>query len=358
MRVVRLVVTPAEAGRRVDQVLAARGDLGSRARVQLMLRAGRVRVNGVARKPSYVLRPGDTVTAAVEPAAPAPDVMPVAAEKPLDILYEDGDVLVVNKPAGVVVHPAPGHRRDTLVNGLLHHLGGRAANGGGPDPGEWTGPLASRPGIVHRLDKDTSGALVVAKSLAAHEHLARQFRERTVTKEYLAVVRGRMPARDGLIDRPIGRHPRERQRMSVRSRRGRSALTRYAVRADYGIASVVRLLPTTGRTHQLRVHLAAAGHPIVGDRLYGRSRSRDRAVPGGPADALAHFARQALHASRLEFSHPRSGERVRVRAPLPADLRDLLALLRASAERGSAAATKPGSRGGKEKKRSGLTAPW
>jgi 23S rRNA pseudouridine1911/1915/1917 synthase len=333
MRVVRLVVTPAQAGKRVDQVLAARGDLGSRAQVQLLLRAGQVQVNGVVRKPSYVLRPGDEVTAAVEPAAPPSDVMPVAPEEPLDILYEDGDVLVVNKAAGVVVHPAPGHGRDTLVNALLHHLGGGTVNGGRPDPEEWAGPLATRPGIVHRLDKDTSGALVVAKSFAAHENLARQFRERTVTKEYLAVVRGRMPAREGLIDQPIGRHPRERRRMSVRSRRGRAAVTRYAVRADYGFASVVRLFPTTGRTHQLRVHLAAAGHPIVGDRLYGRARSRGRVVPGGVADALVHFARQALHASRLEFSHPRSGERVRVRAPLPADLRALLALLRA--ERGA-----------------------
>ncbi len=367
MHVLRLVVTPVQAGQRLDRVLAASGVLGSRARVQALLRAGRVQVNGVARKASYVLRPGDAVEAAPERPTQASTMVPEAEARPLDILYEDEDVLVVNKPPGVVVHPAPGHRSGTLVNALLHHVGGGAAaacragldsataDGSRPGqwadapafrpgqwadahtfrPGQWADAPAFRPGIVHRLDKDTSGVLVVAKSPAAHEHLARQFRERTVAKEYLAVVRGRMPGSEGVIDRPIGRHPRERQRMSVRTRRGRAALTRYAVRDNYGVASVVRLFPTTGRTHQLRVHLAAVGHPIVGDQVYGRWRLRGRAVPGSAADALAHVTRQALHAARLEFTHPRSGTRMRLRAPLPRDLQDLVAVLRA--EYGAAA---------------------
>jgi 23S rRNA pseudouridine1911/1915/1917 synthase len=342
--VVRFAATDAEAGERLDRVLAGRGAFGSRARAQALLRRGHVRVNGVLCKASHVLRAGDAVTAVlacVEGLADG-DGVPAPEDLPLDIRFEDADLLAVNKAPGVVVHPAPGHPRGTLVNALLHYLG--AAPGGG---------ARERPGIIHRLDKDTSGIILVAKTAFAHERVARQFKERSVCKEYVAVVRGRLPAGEGTIDRPIGRHPRERQRMSVRSRRGRESVTRFVVAEDYGAATVVSLFPSTGRTHQLRVHLAAIGHPIVGDRLYGGSaRRRDdrRAAAGAGATRgrghgtsasrsvpglLAGFPRQALHAAAVEFSHPRSGERVQVQAPLPGDLAGLLEALRA--ETGAAA---------------------
>jgi 23S rRNA pseudouridine1911/1915/1917 synthase len=318
---VRLVASAAESRQRLDKVLG--GKLGSRAQAQALLRAGLVRVDGLARKASYIVRAGDVVeavrdVAASAGAAPAPEALP------LEVLYEDRDVLVVNKAPGMVVHPAPGHPRGTLVNALVHHLGTRPAGG-----------AIVRPGIVHRLDRDTSGVLLVAKTLAAHESLALQFQERTVRKEYVAVVRGRMPAREGLIDRPIGRHPRERKRMSVRTHRGRAALTRYVVHRDYGVASVLRLHPHTGRTHQLRVHLAAVGHPVVGDRVYGGSGGRGRGARAAVLDALAQFPRQALHAARLAFVHPGTGEMLRVEAPLPADMRGLIALLGRHADGGA-----------------------
>lgn len=324
--VVRVVATAADEGLRLDKLLAASGSVGSRARAQALLRAGNVSVDGVPRKASYSVRPGDVVEARMPPASASPGgaVTPEAEPLPLDILYEDTDLLTLNKAPGLVVHPAPGHWRGTLVNALVHHMGDVPAGG---SPG--------RPGIVHRLDKDTSGVLLVAKTAAAHERLAVQFKERTVRKEYVAVVRGRMPAHEGTIDRPIGRHPRLRQRMSVRTRRGRQSMTRYVVKDDYAAASVVRLFPTTGRTHQLRVHLATIGHPIVGDAVYGRARGQRHGAGGSVAAALAGFPRQALHAACLEFTHPRTGERMRVRAPLAPDLRRLLAVLRA--EYGAAA---------------------
>src|SRR5262249_30688863 len=191
---------------------------------------------------------------------------------PVTVLYEDADVLAIDKPPGMVVHPAPGARRGTLVNALLHRLGSLAGVG---EP--------ERPGIVHRLDRDTSGVLLVARSARALEALARQFRERTVEKRYFAVVRGRLEPEAGVIDRPIGRHPHERKRMSVRSRRGRPAVTRWQVVERLPGATVVRLAPETGRTHQLRVHLAAAGHPIVGDAVYGARRGRPAADAAGVA---------------------------------------------------------------------------
>ena len=315
-RLVRVIAGAADSRQRLDKVLG--GTLGSRAQAQALLRAGLVRVGGVARKASYIVRAGDVVEAMRDVVAPGAPDAPAPEALPLEVLYEDRDILAVNKAPGMVVHPAPGHPRGTLVNALVHHLGARPAGG-----------AATRPGIVHRLDRDTSGVLLVAKTLAAHESIARQFRERTVRKEYVAVVRGRMPAREGVIDRPIGRHPRERKRMSVRSHRGRVALTRYAVQRDYGVASVVRLQPHTGRTHQLRVHLAAVGHPVVGDRVYGGSGGRPRGVRVAVLDALARFPRQALHAARLEIVHPGTGVAVRLEAPLPADMRGLIDLLRA-----------------------------
>ncbi len=298
-----LRVPPAAAGARLDRFLAEAPGVGTRSQAKRLIDAGRVRVDGAPRKGAYALRAGARVEVALFSPEPT-DVAPEAL--PLDILYEDDDVLAVDKPPGMVVHPAPGARRGTLVNALAHRYG---AGAGAPE----------RAGIVHRLDRDTSGVLLVARTTAALEALARQFRERTVEKQYIAVVCGRLSGTSGIIDRPIGRHPRERKRMSVRTRRGRAAVTRWTVLERFAATTLVRLRPETGRTHQLRVHLAAAGHPIVGDAVYGGRR-------GDPA-----FPRQALHAQQIRFAHPRTGVAVTVRAPLPADLEGLLAALRQTA---------------------------
>jgi 23S rRNA pseudouridine1911/1915/1917 synthase len=301
-----LVVPADAAGMRLDRFLSTAPGVGTRSQAKLLIDAGCVRVDGAARRNARPLRAGARVEVELrvaEPLAVEPEALP------LRVLYEDEHLLAIDKPAGMVVHPAPGARRGTLVNALAHRLGA-LPGAGAPE----------RPGIVHRLDRDTSGVLLVARTVAALEALARQFRERTVEKRYLAVVRGTLTPATGRIDRPIGRHPRERKRMSVRSRRGRAAITRWAVVERLPGATVVRLAPETGRTHQLRVHLAAAGHPIVGDRVYGARRAGRDAVPA--------FPRQALHAEEIGFTHPASGARLLVRAPLPPDIEDLIARLR------------------------------
>lgn len=283
--------------RRLDRYLADVGAWGSRARVQRLIAAGRVLVDGAVAAADTIVRPGQEIRVA-DDSAP----MPVSAVEPeaipLVILHEDERILVVNKPAGLVVHPASGHWRGTLVAALLHH---------------WRGPRPGldpeRLGLVHRLDKDTSGVLVVAKDADALEQLGAQFRARTVEKEYVAFVFGRPAATAGVIDAPIGRHPVHRKQMAVRAG-GRPAVTRYEVVAADAEIAMVRLWPRTGRTHQIRVHLRALGHPIVGDAVYGKD----------PAGATARVGRQALHAARLTFCHPESGERVSFVADLPADL--------------------------------------
>jgi 23S rRNA pseudouridine1911/1915/1917 synthase len=250
------------------------------------------------------VRPGDELDAT----PPEPVASPLAAEPiPLAILHEDADVIVVDKPAGLVVHPGAGHAGGTLVNALLHHCGDLAGVGG-----------VLRPGIVHRLDQGTSGVLVAAKRDEAHAALATQFHDHSVLREYRALVRG-LPRRDaGRIDRPIGRHPRDRKRMSVHSRRGREARTAWQVlrRFPNSERTWLAVFPETGRTHQIRVHLASAGLPIVGDSVYGRARRGGRGLE-----------RPALHAQVLGFTHPRTGEQLRFEAPLPADLEQLLASL-------------------------------
>lgn len=283
-------------------MLGAMPDVGSRSQAKQLADAGRVRVDGAVRKAGHVVHGGATV----EVTLPAPETTTLEAEPlPLVVLYEDDDVIALDKPPGIVVHPAPGARRGTVVNALVHRFG------------LLTGLAPERPGIVHRLDRDTSGVLLVARTHAALEGLARQFRERTLHKRYLAVVHGRLEPRAGMIDRPVGRHPRERKRMSVHSRRGRAARTRWEVVERLAGATLVRLFPETGRTHQIRVHLAALGHPVVGDRLYSTRRSTGIAAP-----------RQALHAEQIEFAHPRTGDAMVVGAPLPPDLENLLVRLR------------------------------
>jgi 23S rRNA pseudouridine1911/1915/1917 synthase len=307
---------PADAacsGIRLDVFLAERLPDCSRSFAGHLIATARVKVNGHVRKPSYRLKAGDVVSGQL----PAPQPCGFQPEPiPLAILYEDPQILVINKPPGLVVHPAPGHYTGTLVNGLLYHC---------PDLGAIGTEI--RPGIVHRLDKDTSGTLVVAKNAAAMEHLAAQFKNRLVRKVYLALVHGEMAAESGTIRLPVGRHPVDRKRMSTRSRKGREAETGWRVARRLGGFSLLELHLKTGRTHQIRVHCAAIQRPIVGDPVYGRQKPTAN-TPGLHA-LLAPVRRQMLHAWRLEIDHPRSGERMAFESPLPEDMERLIAGLEA-----------------------------
>jgi 23S rRNA pseudouridine1911/1915/1917 synthase len=295
-----IIVDAGGARQRLDRYLAARGQWGSRSHVQQLIADGRVRLDGRSAKAGALLRPGQTIE--IEVVAPAAPAGVEAEAIPLEVLYEDHWLLVLNKPPGMVVHPALGHRHGTLVSALLHHWRGTPP---GLDP--------LRPGIVHRLDKDTSGVLVVAKDLDTLADLGAQFRKREVEKQYVACVWGRVRQPSGIVSQPIGRNPVHRKRMAVRAG-GRAAVTRFEVVERFDDVTFVRLYPQTGRTHQIRVHLAALGHPIVGDAVYGRARRHD---------ARAQISRQALHAEQIGFRHPHTGMRVRFVAPLAADLRAL-----------------------------------
>ncbi|MGD2069837.1 MAG: RluA family pseudouridine synthase [Gemmatimonadota bacterium] len=305
-RAVVLEVAPDEAGERIDVWLAGRLSL-SRTRIQKLVAAGQVRVDGEVPTKSDPTEGG----ASVEVTIPAPE--PARAEPedlPVDIVWEDADLLVVNKAAGMVVHPAPGHRTGTLVNALLHHVEDLSGIGG-----------TLRPGIVHRLDKDTSGLLVVAKSDPAHRRLSDALRRRRVKRLYRAATWGHLEEEPLKIDAPIGRDPADRKRMAV-VEDGRRAITRVRVRERWQAAELLDVALQTGRTHQIRVHLAHLGHPVVGDQTYGPGWERGL---GGPhrrwARELARRTpRQFLHATGLAFDHPLTGERMRFRVSLPADL--------------------------------------
>jgi 23S rRNA pseudouridine1911/1915/1917 synthase len=289
----------ADRGRRLDVVVAERFPRYSRSRVATLAVRGQVLVDGRPRKPAFRLRAGQQVSVL----APSSDPVAVTPQPiPLAIVHEDADVLVIDKPAGMTVHPAPGHRSGTLVNAVVAHV---------PHLSGIAGPL--RPGIVHRLDKDTSGLLVIAKTDAAYRSLVAQLRARTVTRVYLALARGAVRRERGAIAAPIGRHPVHRTRMAVVSR-GRPAVTHFSVLERLPGATLVECRLETGRTHQIRVHLRHIGHPVLGDPVYG----------GGGAG----IDRQALHAARLEFTHPRTGERIVCTAPLPEDFAKLLGILR------------------------------
>ncbi len=297
---------------RLDAWLAAQVPSLSRARWQELIRDGQVLVNGRQAKPSQKLHEGDRVEYAVPPPRPAAIE---AEDLPLDVLFEDRDILVVNKPAGLVVHPAPGHDSGTLVNALLHHCGDPAT--GGTSLQGIGGEL--RPGIVHRLDRDTTGVLVVAKNEQALNGLAAQFKGRRVRKEYAALVWGELRPPSGTVETLIGRNPHNRKKMSARPAAGRPAVTRYETVERLGPVSLLRVRIETGRTHQIRVHLSHLGHPVVGDTQYGRARAAALPAPA---------ARQMLHAERLAFAHPRTGRELEFTAPLPADLRELVRALR------------------------------
>jgi 23S rRNA pseudouridine1911/1915/1917 synthase len=298
----RLAVGPDEAGRRLDAVVGGLDEVGSRAEAQRLIEAGRVLVDGRAVPKRHLLAEGESVD--VRPAAPPPaGIEP--EDVPLTVRYEDEHLLVVDKPAGVVVHPSAGHRGGTLVHGL-------AARdiAGGRDP--------ARPGIVHRLDRDTSGLLVVARSERAHRRLQRMMRDRLVDRRYLALVHGAAPPAL-TIDRTVGRDRRVRTRMAVGAADGREAVTHLRRLEELGRFSLLEARLETGRTHQIRVHLESVGHPVVGDRVYGRRPER------------LGLDRQFLHAARLAFPHPETGEPVEVESPLPADLRAALARARGEA---------------------------
>jgi 23S rRNA pseudouridine1911/1915/1917 synthase len=301
-KIQKLAVAAGDAGRRLDLFLAERIPSLSRARIQELIREGRIRVGGRQAKASHRLAAGEDIEAEVRP-RPAP--VAAAEDLPLELLLVEDDFVVVNKPAGMVVHAGAGHTHGTLVNALLHRLGSLSGAGG-----------ALRPGIVHRLDRETSGAMVVARTDAAHERLAAQFKSRNVRKIYLALVHGKMPQDSGSITLPISRDPRRRTRMTARGRAGRHARTDWRVIARLDRCTLVEAALHTGRTHQIRAHFAAVGHPLVGDLLYGARRG----VHAG-ARNLPLLARNFLHAARIGFLHTSSAAWVEVRAPLPMDLR-------------------------------------
>ncbi len=310
-----LVVEPGEAGQRLDAWLARRLTSLSRSRLQALIEAGRVSLDGHPARAAVRVKAGQAALVRVPPPEPAE---PQPEDIPLRLVFEDASLVVLDKPAGLVVHPGAGAAAGTLVNALLARVRDLSGVGG-----------VLRPGIVHRLDKGTSGLLVVAKNDDAHRALARQFASRTVEKEYLALVHG-VPARaEGEIDAPIGRDPVHRRRMSVRAPRGREARTSWSVAERFDGAALLRVRIHTGRTHQIRVHLASIGHPVTGDPVYGGARTPSSRRPAA-RDALGSLARPALHAARLAFTHPGSGARLSFEAPLPADLAGVIDALRAA----------------------------
>jgi 23S rRNA pseudouridine1911/1915/1917 synthase len=280
---------------RLDKYVCSRTPQLSRSQVQRLISAGNITVNGRAAKPSLKLSPGDEISITLPPTPPQ-ELKPEAI--PLKIIYEDDDLLVVDKPAGLTVHPAPGHPEHTLVNAILAHF---------PHLAEIGDRL--RPGVVHRLDKDTSGVMLVAKNSDAQANLSKQFKSHTVTKAYLALVKGKLEPENGIIEADIGRDPRHRQRMAVVAQ-GRAARTDYRVVKYIGGYTLLEVRPETGRTHQIRVHLAAIGFPVVGDRVYGVKSP--------------HLSRQFLHASLLGFRLPSSGQYVEFESALPEDLQSAL----------------------------------
>jgi len=306
------IVAEDEAGERLDSWLAGRIPELSRSRIQKALAAGDVMVGGLpAGKASRGVREGETVRISFSPPRP----IEVAAEDiPVPIVYEDGHLVVVDKPAGMVVHPAPGNESGTLVNALLHRCGDLSGIGG-----------YLRPGIVHRLDAGTTGLLVVAKDDETHISLSRQIMERKVERIYGALVWGRMPEHGGEIDAPIGRSPSDRKKMAVVAEGGRDAVTYYSVVDTLPPLQYICLRLGTGRTHQIRVHLSHMGRPVFGDPDYGGRRMRRGEMTGEEAGlarrAMERIDRQALHAAELSFTHPASGERMDFEAPLPADFR-------------------------------------
>ncbi|PKU26455.1 RluA family pseudouridine synthase [Telmatospirillum siberiense] len=305
-----------QAGMRLDKWLAECMPEISRSRLKVLIESGRVCLDDAAVTDAGRRLKGTEVCVLDIPVAQPAD--PEAEAIALDVVYEDDDLIVIDKPAGMVVHPAAGNYSSTLVNALLHHCGGSLSGIGG----------VRRPGIVHRLDKDTSGLLVAAKTDAAHQGLAEQFAAHSLTRAYRAVCWGVPMPRQGEIEGNIGRSPNNRKKMAIVERGGKPALTRYRVERAYGqTAALVECRLATGRTHQIRVHMTSIGHPLIGDPLYGRQTGRGKGLPAEARDRLTHFPRQALHAFLLGFLHPTTHEHLLFESKIPLDFNKLTSFL-------------------------------
>lgn len=302
MSLIRLEADENSVDERIDKYLGAVLSDRSRSFLQKLIREGGVLVNGKPVKASYRVDGDDQI----EISLPEPETPVIPAEDiPLDILYEDEDLLIVNKPKGMVVHPAAGHRTGTLVNAVLYHCRGQLSGING----------VMRPGIVHRIDRDTTGALVVCKNDRAHNHVAKQLKEHTITRRYMAVVAGVIREEEGTVDAPVGRHPTERKKMAAGVKNGKRAVTHYRVLQRFSAHTLIECRLETGRTHQIRVHMASIRHPILGDTVYG------------PSKDPWHLEGQALHARVLGLVHPDTGEYIEVEAPVPDYFQKLLAKL-------------------------------
>lgn len=297
-------VTREEQGDRIDRYLASRLPDYSRSFLQKLVGEGRVLVGDKPVKSNYKINEGDRVSLSV-PDAVEPEIIPEPI--PLDILYEDASLLVINKPKGMVVHPCPGHYSGTLVNALMYHCKDQLSGING----------VMRPGIVHRIDQNTTGSLVVCKTDAAHRFLAQQLKDHSITRKYRAIVHGNLKEEEGTVNAPIGRHPVDRKKMAVNERCGRNAVTHYRVLERFGSFTYLECRLETGRTHQIRVHMASIGHPLLGDDVYGPSRCP---IPG--------LTGQTLHAMTLGFIHPETGTYMEFEAPLPEYFENLLEKLR------------------------------
>ncbi len=302
--IVEILVDEARAGERLDRIIAEKADELTRSYAQKLIKEGRVKVEGyIVEDKNFKVQPEQ----AIEIELPEPETLDLEPEDiPLDVVYEDDDLLVVNKPKGMVVHPAPGNYRGTLVNALLHHCGQSLSSING----------TIRPGIVHRLDKDTSGLLIVAKNDFAHKSLAEQIKEHSFSREYEAVVYGSLKNDSGTIDAPIGRHKYYRKKMAVTQENSRNAVTHYEVSARYRGFTHIRLKLETGRTHQIRVHMAYIGHPVAGDSVYG------------PTRIIKELCGQCLHARHIGFVHPRTSQYMSFESDLPSYFKDFLKKLK------------------------------
>lgn len=314
-----------DSGQRLDVFLAAQSTGLSRSRIKALIVEGAVTLNdAVCSDPAKKIRACDVAEVSVPPPE---DAVPAPEDIPLDVVFEDDDLVVINKAAGMVVHPAPGHSSGTLVNALLHHCGDSLSGIGG----------VRRPGIVHRLDRDTTGLMIVAKNDAAHRALSAQLSDRTLSRLYKALVWGIPPHRKGTVDEPIGRHPVSRQKMAVNRKNGRDAVTRYIVEKQFGVAAaLLECRLETGRTHQIRVHMAYAGHPVVGDPVYGMQRTGSASLLKKAGcgeqtrEAVLSFPRQALHAWKIAFLHPGTGKEMGFETSLPPDMEALINHLKSS----------------------------
>ena len=302
-----LVVSESNAHTRLDKFISQLLDQYTRSYIVRLIKSDCIHVNQQIKKPGYLVLTGDIIHITIPDCEPQ-DAIPEPI--PLDILYEDNELLIINKQAGLVVHPAPGHPNGTLVNALLHY-----------DSKQFS--KVNRFGIVHRLDQDTTGCLLVAKNRVSQTYLNNAFKERTIEKKYCAIVNGRMDKKQGIIDFPIGRHPTNRKKMSINARHHRSAETHWNVSCQFEHFTLLNVLLKTGRTHQIRVHLAAINHPIVGDPLYGKNRNWHH-LKTDLQFQLKQINRQMLHAMQLGFMHPTTNQFIRINAPLPTDMNQIL----------------------------------